>query len=1630
MLGPRRPLVSTSILIPRRLVAVALLTLWLLVGVVASLASTGYPGSFVPVEDAAAAVTKPVRGRTYGKVTRRNLSTAEQSAEMTVALTLRLPNRSELEARIQRGEVLSRTALESYLPTAADYAKARDWLLAQGFRIHLEPGTRHMIFVRGSVARVAAAFNVTMARVATIDGEFSSAISSPELPDQFATTVESIRGLQPHLIRHHHSLPLVADGYITPAAVAGAYQVPGGATGSGQTIAIIGDSGVATTDLTAFWSACGISQSLSNIAQVSVNGGTSAVNSDGIEAALDVEWASSIASAAQIRMYNTPHPMSSVDEAAAYALILSDLASYPSLHQVSESYAGTESAGDATNGDTSLVLLTALGVTCFSSSGDAGSNPYFNGSTYVYSASAPLAVNYPASDPYMTAVGGTLANFTSPNGIFTTPEVAWSGSGGGISMVFSRPSWQISPGVPAGSMRCIPDISAMAMGSAMNALVILGGTPSGIGGTSLSSPIWAGLCALINQSLGTPVGYLNPKLYAMAGTNSFTDITSGSNGAYPAGPGYDASTGLGTPRVANLIANLPTLLAPAITLNPVASQSVLVGQPVTFTAGASGTPTPSYQWQRLPSGGSTWLNLVNGSGISGSTSSSLTLTATTPNMTGDQYRCVATSALGSATTTASTLTLTFNTLVNTVTTPSAGTYGAIQILAFTVNFSGAVTVSTAGGTPYLTLILGSNHVQAQYYSGSGTASLVFRYTIQPGDLAASGIALGSQIVLNGGSINDGGGVAASPALAGVGSIAAVLVDGVPPVVTLILRSSPQAPATNSATTVWSVFFSKSVAGVSTNSFILTKTGTVTGTVSTVTGSGSVYQVTASSLAGVGSLRLDVPASGTGITDLPGNPLSGSFSSGDAFMLVGSTAVSSWGANGSGQLGNNANVDSTYPVSVLQSGVLTGKTVVAVANGYLHSLALTADGLVYAWGDNTYGELGNNSVTASKVPVAVYTAGALSSKRIVAIAAGYYYSLVLASDGTAYSWGNNGNGQLGNNSTTSSSVPVAVTTTGVLSGKTLVAIAAGGVHSLALANDGTAYAWGSNAYGQLGNNSTTQSLVPVAVNATNGTSALAGKRVVSVAAGQFHSLALASDGTVYAWGYNGWGQLGDSTQTQRIVPVSVSTAAGSSALAGKLVRNLAAGKYHSLAVATDGTAYAWGANSNGQLGSNDTVNSFSAIPVAVSLANGVSSLFGKSVVSVAAGVSHSLALASDGTVSTWGLNSNGQLGDNQSSVQQPQSAAPIAIYSSGTSPLNAASVYALGTGCYASHAVAVSSPPGITIQSVGVPSAGWYGIGASLHFSATFSGPVAVAGAPSLTLTLGSGVANATYISGSGTSLLVFSYTVQAGDSAPAGISIGASLSPNAGALIGTSGAPVVPTLVGVGTTTGVLVDGTAPTVVLGMPSNTSVSYGATVTIPVTFADANFSSSSLGFSSLTLNATGSANASLGLSGSGTSYTITLTNISGVGTLSVSVAPAQAFDLAGNSAPGSTSSNVTVHQSYANWQAQYGVGAPGAINAQDGLPNLVKYALGLPGTGNATTGLPSLTTDGTNWIYTYTKPAAVTDVTVAVEFSANLSSWSSAGVTLQRTATDGITETWQATYPVASSPNAFFRLNVSQ
>lgn len=277
-------------------------------------------------------------------------------------------------------------------------------------------------------------------------------------------------------------------------------------------------------------------------------------------------------------------------------------------------------------------------------------------------------------------------------------------------------------------------------------------------------------------------------------------------------------------------------------------------------------------------------------------------------------------------------------------------------------------------------------------------------------------------------------------------------------------------------------------------------------------------------------------------------------------------------------------------------------------GNIQSLAACTNGTVNASGENAYGQLGNGTYTASTTPVLV---SGLTGIIAVAAGGGTYedeysaHSLALKNNGTVWAWGNNVNGQLGNGTNTTSNIPVQVSG---LSG--IIAIACG--HnwdlSLALKNDGTVWTWGDNTVGQLGNGTTTDSNIPVQVSGLTG--------VVAIAGGSGHALALKNDGTVWAWGWNWAGMLGTGNNTDSYVPVQVISLTGMVAVA--------AGGIHSLALKNDGTVWAWGGNYYGEC-----ANGGGNTPVQV---NGLTD-----ITAITANNAESAALKNDGTIWAWGNN---------------------------------------------------------------------------------------------------------------------------------------------------------------------------------------------------------------------------------------------------------------------------------------------------------------------------------------------------------------------------------------------------------
>ena len=304
----------------------------------------------------------------------------------------------------------------------------------------------------------------------------------------------------------------------------------------------------------------------------------------------------------------------------------------------------------------------------------------------------------------------------------------------------------------------------------------------------------------------------------------------------------------------------------------------------------------------------------------------------------------------------------------------------------------------------------------------------------------------------------------------------------------------------------------------------------------------------------------------------------------SLALTSAGTVLAWGSNHFGQLGDGKTVDSHTPVQV---SMPNGTVVTAIAAGGSHSLAVTAAGTVFSWGENQYGQLGDGTTVASDVPVRVRLP---RGAKVVAVRASYNYSVALTAAGHVLTWGYNGSGQLGNGFHTASEIPTRVR---VPKGTTVLAIASGGFDGLALTKSGTVLAWGDNRYGQLGNGTRRSSNVPVRVRLPAGT------KVVALGGGSQHSLALTSAGKLLAWGWNRFGQLGTGTSRGSDLPVPVRLPSGVSVTA------VSAGGGFSIALTSTGRLLTWGHNEFGQLGDGGTASSLR--PVTVSLPAGLSAL---------------------------------------------------------------------------------------------------------------------------------------------------------------------------------------------------------------------------------------------------------------------------------------------------------------------------------------------------------------------------------------------------------------------------------------
>jgi len=334
------------------------------------------------------------------------------------------------------------------------------------------------------------------------------------------------------------------------------------------------------------------------------------------------------------------------------------------------------------------------------------------------------------------------------------------------------------------------------------------------------------------------------------------------------------------------------------------------------------------------------------------------------------------------------------------------------------------------------------------------------------------------------------------------------------------------------------------------------------------------------------------------------------------------SVSCWGYNAYGGLGDGTTTNRNTPTQTSSLG--TDRTAVAISAGSVHTCAILDDGSVSCWGGNVYGQLGDGTTTDRNAPTQISSLG--TDRTAVAITAGDFHTCAILDDGSVSCWGYNIKGQLGDGTTTNRNTPTQTSSLGA--DRTAVAITGGDYHTCAILDDGSVSCWGYNGNGQLGDGTTTDSR-----NTPTQTSSLGTDRTaVAITAEGPSTCAILDDGSVSCWGYNAYGQLGDGTTTNRNTPTQTSSLGS-----GRTAVSITVGYRHTCAILDDGSVSCWGYNGYGGLGDGTTTNRNTPTPTS-SLGTD------RTAVAITAGAYHTCAILDDGSVSCWGYNAYGQLGD--------------------------------------------------------------------------------------------------------------------------------------------------------------------------------------------------------------------------------------------------------------------------------------------------------------------------------------------------------------------------------------------------
>jgi kumamolisin len=508
-----------------------------------------------------------------------------------ITVTVLLRRRAEMPAELMNttATVSTEELGQRYGADPADATRVADVLGRYGLTVTEFQLASRRLKVSGMIAAMTAAFGTTLTAVTSEHPDGSGSVTHRyrtgglSVPADLSGIIVGVLGLDtrpqatPHFRRPapagavtaHATSAVPGAKPLTALQVASFYDFPAGTDGTGQTIAIIElGGGYNAADLTTYFS--GLSLAVPSVTSVGVDDGSNSPGSaDDGEVELDIEVAGAVAPKASFVVYFAPNTDQGFIDAISDAINAK-----PTPIAVSISWGGPESSWSSqsmSGMNEAISDAAALGATVTVASGD-------NGSSDNASSTSGVQVDFPASSPYSLACGGTtLVGNTATNAI--TSEVVWNeipvqggAGGGGVSVVYPEPTWQKTAGVPASAAtgvtgigtaaepgRGVPDVAGNA-DPYSGYQVVIDGKAEPIGGTSAVAPLWAGLIARLAQASGTRFGLLQPLLYAGvtpgAAVAGFNDIVAGGNGAYKAGPGWDACTGLGSPNGTALLARL------------------------------------------------------------------------------------------------------------------------------------------------------------------------------------------------------------------------------------------------------------------------------------------------------------------------------------------------------------------------------------------------------------------------------------------------------------------------------------------------------------------------------------------------------------------------------------------------------------------------------------------------------------------------------------------------------------------------------------------------------------------------------------------------------------------------------------------------------------------------------------------------------------------------------------------------------------------------------------------------------------------------------------------------------------------------------------------------------------------